>query len=804
MTSGALTEAMQRLSIKPSEPSAPAQNRLVVEERFWKKLWKHQKVGVKWLASRFFEGSGAVLGDDMGLGKTVQVSVFVGALLREQVVERALVAAPKSVLPAWKAHLEQWGGLDGEPGDRAFEIEVIESSESEKVAAQLRRFEKRGGVCLVSHHSVHKVKAVRFEYVVVDEVHKAKNPSTLLCRQLRELPGIRLGLSGTIVQNKMDELWCVFDWATRGGLGDLHAFTEQYGEPITKACAKDASGSEAVQGEFRLEMLREVLGKVHLRRTKKDIAAKLTQKEELVVWLGLSPLQRKAYRAVLSRAANSGAKAGTPSFFKTLSQLSKTCDHLWLTAPADGITKTLAEHPAPADLFRASLPPPERDTHGTLASGSVKFAFLLHFLREEIAATGTAADGFAARALLFSQKTSVLDLLEHLLKYLRLPFVRIDGSSSGDARQRTVDRFNTDARLAVCLVTTRAGGVGLTLTGANRVVIYDGSWNPANDAQGVDRAFRIGQSKDVTVYRLMTCGTVEEYLYKRQVFKTELAGVTENENTVASADKYFAQAEINGLCAMNLSEARTAKELERRLAKKGAEGTFLAVQSAMAAQDYPGVMAVTNHGLVLQAVSSDESRDTLASEPKATNLCASFATLAVRKTKPATPVSESGGGKSPPEATLPTPCEPAAPPAALADRTNGAEPALPAHRKQRGSSPRGRAAGSRSSSASSSSSSSSSASRSSSGSDDGDENPLRAVVGGCAEVAGHTAKTTAYQNLPPERQSVVDETMQRAFAAGTASEARPLFCEAVAVLYLEHDPSSKLCRLQRALFPEVA
>lgn len=296
----------------------------------------------------------------------------------------------------------------------------------------------------------------------------------------------------------LQELWSLFDWSTSGQvLGDLRSFTKNVSKPIEAARDKYASEGDVQLGARVNTELQMRIKPYFLQRKKIDfLADKLPSKTELVVWTHLSSIQRSKY-----------AKYVDSGFVKNI----LTGE---LGSPLEAITwlKKLCGHPSLAINKQEGSSSHERQDSDSRdeeqQSGKLEvLVSLMNLFRKN-----------GHRALIFSQSTRMLNIIEDTLQGVNLS--RIDGSTREKERQRLVDDFNSGTgSVDAMLLTTKAAGIGLTLVGADRVVVYDPSWTPAEDAQAVDRCYRIGQTKPVQVFRLITAGTVEEKMYEKQVHK---------------------------------------------------------------------------------------------------------------------------------------------------------------------------------------------------------------------------------------------------------------------------------------------
>jgi SNF2 family DNA or RNA helicase len=430
-------------------------------------LRAYQRQGVSWLAFLRGAGLGGVLADDMGLGKTLQaMCAFAGP---------TLVVCPTSVVFNWQAELARF-----RPG---LKVSVYHGA--------ARALDATADVTLTSYALLRldakALSARDWNAVVLDEAQAIKNPDSQTARAAYALPAsFRLALTGTPVENRLEELWSLMHFTNRGLLGGRSDFADRYAQPI----AEGHPGAAAA--------LRQRVRPFLLRRLKQDVAPELPPRTDAVLRVELGDGERAIYDAV--RAATR----------KDVLALLGGGDDGTGENKGRGGRGMIAALEALLRLRQAACHPALVPGHS--APTSSKLEALLEAL-----STAVAEDH---KALVFSQWTSLLDLIEPALARAELPFVRLDGSTRD--RADVVSRFQDPAGPPVMLVSLKAGGSGLNLTAADHVFLCDPWWNPAVEAQAADRTHRIGQTRPVFVYRLVAAGTVEERILALQDSKRAL------------------------------------------------------------------------------------------------------------------------------------------------------------------------------------------------------------------------------------------------------------------------------------------
>ncbi|KAK3436982.1 hypothetical protein EUGRSUZ_C01537 [Eucalyptus grandis] len=371
--------------------------------------------------------------------------------------------------------------------------------------------------------------------MILDEGHLIKNPSTQRAKSLLEIPAAhRIVISGTPIQNNLRDLWALFNFCCPELLGDNKVFKEKCENPILRGNEKKASDEEKRVGSDVAKELRECIQPFFLRRLKSEVfreddgeVAKLSKKSELIVWLRLTDCQRQFYKVFLnSEMVRSSFDC---SQLPALTNLKKICDHPLLLTKG-GMAEKLLMHIANG----------ERDKFQETSDRiSCKISFTMSLLDKLI------RDGHSV--LIFSQTRKMLDLIQASLLSRGREYLRIDGSTKASDRIKIVNNFQEGTGAPIFLLTSQVGGQGLTLTRADRVIVVDPAWNPSTDNQSVDRAYRIGQMKDVIVFRLMTCGTIEEKIYRKQIFKGGLfKTATEHKEQI----RYFSKRDLKEIFSL--------------------------------------------------------------------------------------------------------------------------------------------------------------------------------------------------------------------------------------------------------------
>lgn len=470
----------------------------------------YQVQGLNWLISLYEHRINGILADEMGLGKTLQTLSLLGYLKNyRQINGPHLLVVPKSTLQNWCNEVRRWvPSLDAFifHGDKETRARLI----------QERLWNVSFDVCITSYEMCLSERAalrkIHWQYLVIDEAHRIKNEASKLAVIVRELKSSsRLLITGTPLQNNLHELWALLNFL----LPDIFSSSADFDDWF-----------ESHSGQAQDEMvthLRRLLQPFLLRRLKADVEHSLKPKKEVNLYVGMTEMQKSWYRRILERdlgAINGLVRNGREGKMRLLNivmQLRKCCNHPYLFDGAE------------------PGPPYTTDEHLIFNSGKMQ---VLDKLLARLQANGS-------RVLLFSQMSRVLDVLEDYCVFRGYEYCRIDGQTAHEDRIEAIEEYNRPgSNKFIFLLTTRAGGLGINLATADIVILYDSDWNPQVDLQAQDRAHRIGQTKQVCVFRMVTEHSIEEKVIEKALQKLRLDQLVIQQGKLTNVNKPLSQDEM--------------------------------------------------------------------------------------------------------------------------------------------------------------------------------------------------------------------------------------------------------------------
>ncbi|ODQ66773.1 hypothetical protein NADFUDRAFT_33521 [Nadsonia fulvescens var. elongata DSM 6958] len=467
-------------------------------------LKEYQIKGLQWMVSLFNNNLNGILADEMGLGKTIQtISLITYLIETKKITGPYLVIVPLSTLTNWNLEFEKWAPsvkkvvYKGPPMARKAQQATIRSGDFQ--------------VCLTTFEYIIKDKSilgkVKWIHMIIDEGHRMKNAQSKLSHTLTQFysSNYRLILTGTPLQNNLPELWALLNFVLPKIFNSVKSFDEWFNTPFANTGSQDKMALSEEETLLVIRRLHKVLRPFLLRRLKKDVEKDLPDKVEKVIKCKMSALQQKLYEQVLKHNhlylgdSGKGNKGGLKGLNNRVMQLRKICNHPFVFEEIEDIMN------------------PNHQTNDSLWRTAGKFELLDRVL-PKFQVTGH-------RVLMFFQMTQIMDIMEDFLRSRNLKYLRLDGATKADERSELLGLFNApDSPYFAFLLSTRAGGLGLNLQTADTVIIYDTDWNPHQDLQAQDRAHRIGQTKEVRIFRLITEDSVEEMILERAHQKLDIDG----------------------------------------------------------------------------------------------------------------------------------------------------------------------------------------------------------------------------------------------------------------------------------------
>ncbi|GBB91501.1 hypothetical protein RclHR1_18830001 [Rhizophagus clarus] len=506
---------------------------VIVDPVLGQKLRPHQIEGVKFLynctTGRTVKGTyGCIMADEMGLGKTLQCITLLWTLLKQspefnkKTIEKCIIVCPSSLVTNWANELVKWLGTL-----RIRPLVIDNKGGKENVLKDLRQFASTQGrtiiypVLIVSYETLRtniaELKDSKIGLLLCDEGHRLKNSNSLTFQALNSLQvQRRVILSGTPIQNDLSEYFSLLNFANPGLLGTPNEFRRNYENPILRGRDADATEHERSISDQKLAELWSVVSKFIIRRSNDILSKYLPIKYEHVVFCRLSEFQLSLYELFMTSPEIQHLLRGIGSQpLKAITILKKLCNHPDLL----NLPKDLKRS---ENCFPQGYSPKEK-TRIVRPEFSGKMLVLDRMLAKIKNETDD-------KIVLISNYTQTLDLFEKLCRMKNYGCLRLDGSMSIKKRQELVNQFNNPKNPEfVFLLSSKAGGCGINLIGANRLVLFDPDWNPASDQQALARIWRDGQKKECFIYRFIATGTIEEKIFQRQSHKQSLSSCVVDE-----------------------------------------------------------------------------------------------------------------------------------------------------------------------------------------------------------------------------------------------------------------------------------
>ncbi|XP_037668365.1 chromodomain-helicase-DNA-binding protein 6 isoform X3 [Choloepus didactylus] len=534
-------------------------------------LREYQLEGMNWLLFNWYNRKNCILADEMGLGKTIQSITFLSEIFLRGIHGPFLIIAPLSTITNWEREFRTWTEMNaivyhGSQISRQMiqQYEMVYRDAQGNPLSGVFKFH----VVITTFEMIladcPELKKIHWSCVIIDEAHRLKNRNCKLLEGLKLMSlEHKVLLTGTPLQNSVEELFSLLNFLEPSQFPSETAFLEEFGDLKT---------------EEQVKKLQSILKPMMLRRLKDDVEKNLAPKQETIIEVELTNIQKKYYRAILEKNFSFLTKGANqhnmPNLINTMMELRKCCNHPYLI---NGAEEKILED------FRKTHSPDASDFQLQAMIQAAGKLVLIDKLLPKLIAGGH-------KVLIFSQMVRCLDILEDYLIQRRYTYERIDGRVRGNLRQAAIDRFcKPDSDRFVFLLCTRAGGLGINLTAADTCIIFDSDWNPQNDLQAQARCHRIGQSKAVKVYRLITRNSYEREMFDKASLKLGL-------------DKAVLQ-DINRKGSTNGVQQLSKMEVEDLL-RKGAYGALMDEEdegSKFCEEDIDQILQRRTHTITIQS-----------------------------------------------------------------------------------------------------------------------------------------------------------------------------------------------------------
>lgn len=537
---------------------------VVVDPLLGNILRPHQREGVKFMYDcvtgvQIPDSYGCIMADEMGLGKTLQCITLLWTLVKQgpearPTIEKGIIVCPSSLVKNWSNEINKW--LKG----RLQSIIMDGGADAKKKLLQFMQGQGRTSipVLIISYETFRMHASIlhssEIGLVLCDEGHRLKNCENQTYRALMGLKAKRrVLLSGTPIQNDLLEYFSLIHFVNEGLLGNASEFKKKFENYILRGQDSTATDLERQHASERLLELTNIVNKCLIRRTSSLLTKYLPVKFEMIIICQLTPIQKQLYlnyinSEFIKRSVNGEERSGnTLSSLASITTLKKLCNH------PDLILDKIEEGSEGFEKSR-NLLPPKNGSNDVRPELSGKLMLLDCFLANLKA-------NYSDKIVLVSNYTQTLDLFETLCKKRGYLYVRLDGTMTIKKRAKVVENFNNpESKEFIFMLSSKAGGCGLNLIGANRLIMFDPDWNPANDDQAMARVWRDGQQKPCFIYRFLAAGSIEEKIFQRQAHKKALSStvVDMNEETA----RHFSVAELRDLFRLENTESDTHQRLK--------------------------------------------------------------------------------------------------------------------------------------------------------------------------------------------------------------------------------------------------
>ncbi|KAJ2988046.1 hypothetical protein NUW58_g4182 [Xylaria curta] len=562
-TEGSTALGSQHGSIIVNESKGDDQGFIYINDKIARRIKDHQVTGVRFMWDQLVateSRQGCLLAHTMGLGKTMQVITLLVTIGQasasddptifsqipdEMRESRTLILCPATLVNNWLDEMRSWLPEGHELGD-LFKVDAIQSTEQRNQTVQT--WSDLGGVMIIGYtlfkafiddEDMREVFLKRPNIVIADEAHMMKNPKSkthVAAANFRTVT--RVALTGSPLANNVEEYFSMINWVAPNYLGDSREFRAQYANPIKMGLLADSTASDRRRALRMLHVLKSEVSPKVSRMTISTLKQDIPPKQEFVITVPLTLTQRQAYEMFIQHHSESPDSTKVPNF--AIHHLNLICASPFVfLKKLEEESKNEKNHSRRSE--RVTLPQQLISKEMTLlrnAERGAKDEFTLSWKIPILLEILDQCKKLGDYVLLFSHSKVALDYLEGVLRMKRLSVLRLDGNTNMAERQNMVKRFN-QGNIDIFLISTKAGALGLNITGANRVIIFDAQFNPQNEQQAVGRAYRIGQQKPVFVYRFVCGGTCEQKLLNQAIWKMQLASrIVDKKHPLRSAPRF--------------------------------------------------------------------------------------------------------------------------------------------------------------------------------------------------------------------------------------------------------------------------